>query len=482
MNFTKLKNQTSSFYFVFFSGVILAVGLALRLYFVSKYQTRICIDEIWYILNPAYKLAFGMGAVIDDPAQNGMRGFLWPSLLSLYLKGLSFVGLTNGVFVLTAVRFLFTVFLASGFFVYLKLLKKEFALQFPPFLAVLVLFLNPEFIHFGATAELNVLAFPLLITGFYLFLETSNQATADTKTYLAWFLLFATALLRVQYGLALGFVLTLMLYQRQFKKVLQFIVLGILVVLLDVAFESYMYGHTIFPMWNYLHAHLFQKLADSYGVLPFGVSFEFLWRLMSEPVFAAAVLTLPLSYRRAPKLTAFTVLLFFVHSISGHKEMRFFFGPAVLFSGLAAASLQSWLEEKIQNAPGHLPRTVAAGFAVLVCVFFFWRGQKKVAWSEFSIPGKLETLAGTQPDAKGLVTLGWGGTHHGGNYTFYNKGPYILAEDLAQLKSFSLDAAQFNYVVSSANHDFLCRTKVAEQDGAILYRCEIQEMVALFEK
>ena len=446
---------------IFFSAVV-ALAVAWRLYVAVRYQSRAWIDEMWVVLCPAYKLLTGVGEVKGDWGYE-IRSYLPPSLVFIYLKALELIGVRDGRVALAAVRVAITLTTAFSFLVFIRHLATRLKLKWLPVLPALALFAVPEFVHYGSTADLSVLGLPVLLLGLAL-----------GETWLGFSFLCLSALIRFQYGVFPAFLLISFLMRREYRLAARLSALGAFAIVFEVAFNSAMYGHAVFPLLNYLRLNTVGGMAASFGEAPFYLAFEILWRFMTEPVFVLAVLMIPFSVRRLPFLTVASLAFFLMHMFVGHKEYRFFYGPAVLLAAIAAACFQKWVETN----PARLR------FAALWILFFVsfaaWRTEKKVRWADYEIPSKLETLAGAQPDARGLISFGWSGVYAGCNYTFYRPLPSINVSSPGELPAYKLNAHDFNYVVAPESQP-PCAERVHAQGGAGLYRCSEEEVLRLLK-
>lgn len=457
--------------------VLFVAGLVWRTYIAYRFQTRAWIDEIWAVLNPGYKLFIGRGATIDDPIESGLRSWVPPLLLWAYLKLLSVFGVVRGVQVLPAVRIAITLFTALGLLTYSCLLRAKLNLRYWPILPLTVLFFNPEFVHYAATADLSVLGTPFLLIGLALVLM-NDEKKPTLNSRLGGFLLVFSALVRFQYGVYVLCLLFALAKRREWRKFLELSAIGIGLLVFDFALNSLMYQKPILPVFNYFVANV-GGLAANYGVTPFYFAFELLFRFTLMTTFFIVILTLPSAYRRLRYLTVTTVLFFAIHSFVGHKEYRFFYGPAVLFAGQAAAVFQKWIE----GFPKYRG-ILAVSFLLVFATEATWRGLKKTGWRDFQIPSQLETLAGDQPDVKGLITYGWNGVFTGGHYTFHKNLPYVFLPERSWLRTSKLDPRQqYNYLVTGDSERIQgkppCEKSVQSQEGATLYRCTVQEMERL---
>lgn len=453
---------------------VLILGTILRVFQAWRFETRAWIDEIWVVLDPAYRMLTGVGPVERDWTWQ-VRDWLPPSLVFLQFKVLNALGVTAGPAVLAAIRIRSAFATCVGLAAFAWMLGRRFGLREAPWLAALVLFFIPELIHLGGTADLSALGLPPLLLGTAL-LFWDNTREASWLTRVGGALVVFSALIRFQYGIFPAVFLCGMLWRREWRKATELAFTGCAFLLFDFAFNSWMYGNAVLPIARYFLVNTSGGVASSYGVTPFYFAFEILWRFTTEPVFAIAVLTLPLAYRRAPALTAAAVLFFVLHALIAHKEFRFFYGGAVVLSGIGAAALQVWAE----NLPPKRGILVLFAFASVFLTIAGFRASRKVDWHAYEIPARLETYAGTLPDVRGLITYGWGGIYQGCNYVFYRPLPCVFAENLAQLKFKKLNAEEYSHVVTGAEEAAPCADLLRKENGGALYRCTNAELKKLF--
>ncbi len=456
----------------------LFVGLVTHLYIAIAFQSRAWIDELWAVLNPAYRLLTGTGFL--DPndwnPQFPVRTWLTPGLLFIYMKFLQVIGISNGLIVLPSVRALTSLVSFLSFICFSFFLSKKLSLKEKPWLPLLVLLFTPEFIHFSTTADLSAWGIPPLLFGLALLFFEEENTKPNLKTRLGCCLITLSALIRFQFGV---FPLTCMgwlFIKKQKRKAVELCCIGTGFLFLDFLLNAKINGTLQIPILNYFLVNTAHGRASGFGVSPFYIAFEFLWRWCTEPVFLVLCLFAYFSFRRMPFLTAISLGFCLIHAFIGHKEYRFFYGPAVLLVALGSTSFQKWAERKTKFS-----QIILIGFLISFFSFSFWRGTKKVAWRDYEIPSKLETIVGTMPDIKGLVTYGWGGIYSGGNYTLYRPLPYVFAEKKEDLPKMNLNLAQFNYVISP-QEETPCQEIIQTQSGANLLRCTNEELQDLFSK
>lgn len=464
------------------TAIAIAVGLALHVGVAFRFQTRAWIDEIWVVCDPAFRLwsrplVWPVGQVSWNLVESGMRSWIAPSFLFLLLKMISFLGITRGSYVLAVVRIVIALVTFAAKVVFAFKLKSELNLKSPPLLALLVLIFTPEFIHYSGTADLSVLGLPVLLLGLSLipWRETrqNGQFFDDQPTppaQVGGFLLCLASLIRFQYGVFPAVWLAWLAYRKKWRYARELVATGIGVLCATIAFDSLATGQPTFALFSYFYKNTAGGMAAGYGVTPFYYGFELLWRFITEPTFLAFIVTATIAARRIPFLFFSTLIFFAIHCFVGHKEYRFFYGVGILLAAQAGACLQLCLQE------------YSGVFLVFFAAGALWRAEKKVSWAEFEIPSRLETLAGEQPDIKGLIVSGWNGVHTGGLYTFHKDLPYVFSPNRARIKelAYGTSPRKFNYVIVRTDEPAPCKESVVRLDEAALFRCTETEIESLF--
>lgn len=92
------------------------------------------------------------------------------------------------------------------------------------------------------------------------------------------------------------------------------------------------YGSFVFTPWNYFEANILKGIAAKFGVLPFWWYFYFAQRTIGPGMGVVVLLSVLWFWARNPRHVITWMTLFFVliHSLIGHKELRFIF-PIVFF-------------------------------------------------------------------------------------------------------------------------------------------------------
>lgn len=463
-------------------GLIVA-GVAWRLSIAWRFQSRAWIDEVWVLLNPAYYLLTGVGYLNPQdwgaPSPRGIRTWLPPGLLFFYLKTLSALGIDKGTIVLPLVRVTIAALSAASVILYARTLGQAMRLKLAPVLPLAVLLFTPQLVHYGAVHELSVVGFPALAIALAL-LRGGDEPVSPARFRVGAAFFSLSCLIRFQYALFAFVFVGWLIFRKRHRQALEFVGIALLFIAADTALNSWMFQRPILPAINFFLGNAIYGMGNDAGVMPLGAGFEFLWRYITEPVFALVFITLWISFKRARFLTLAAMTFYAIHVYLSHKEFRYFYAPAVLLAGLAASSLQAWVEDNWKRFGA---KAALAAFCVLFAGFASWRGLKKTDWTDYEVPSRLETLAGIQPDVKGLFVYGWGGgIYCGGQYSFHRPLPYHCGMYSSFLREMKANPDDFNYLVTESSKPAPCAEVVARHGGGTLYRCTPTEVKLLFTR
>lgn len=482
------KKHLSLRFLLFMTAAIAAI--VIRFYYAWQFQSRIWIDELWVVQNPAFRLLTGVGDLTSLDWGDEIRTWLPPSILFLFLKLLQILGIQKGTLVLPLVRASIGAATLSGIYALLALLFRVFRGKIV--LATIALLFAPELIRFSASCDLSILAFPFLAWGLYFYFDLTSQTFRKRIRLLGVFFIGISVFIRMQLASVWLVLLYDSLREKKPKSFHLFFTGSVLAAILDLGLNRILYQHWTIPILKYFYVNTAEHLASSFGTTPFYAAFEIMWKMLTEPVFfisfgtvlALAALFLVDRLRNKTQffkeanprtLVLAAAILVFSHVIIPHKEFRFFYIPAIFLSAVGLSVFELWVSKMKYNS------VFLALFLILFSGTATWRAHSKVDWKVFEVPTSLETLAGAQTDIQGLIVYGWGGIHSGGAYTFYRTLPYVFSEDLRQLRQRSVDPKLYNYLIAPQSEPRWCADVIAEKDGAALYKCGAQELVPLLQ-
>ncbi len=161
-----------------------------------------------------------------------------------------------------------------------------------------------------------------------------NTNMRGNRNYIAGALLGLSFLFRYQNAfLALGVFLWLLIIEREkILDLLKLLAAGVLVLLLGIFLDFWLYGEFTLSAWNYFYVNLVEDVASGYGTEAWWNYFYSIFRFGFFPIGIPVILAfLILTVKKPKSLFIWTILPFFViHSIIAHKELRFLFPVANL--------------------------------------------------------------------------------------------------------------------------------------------------------
>ncbi len=152
-----------------------------------------------------------------------------------------------------------------------------------------------------------------------------NTNMRGNRNYIAGALLGLSFLFRYQNAfLALGVFLWLLIIEREkILDLLKLLAAGVLVLLLGIFLDFWLYGEFTLSAWNYFYVNLVEDVASGYGTEAWWNYFYSIFRFGFFPIGIPVILAfLILTVKKPKSLFIWTILPFFViHSIIAHKEV-----------------------------------------------------------------------------------------------------------------------------------------------------------------
>lgn len=166
----------------------------------------------------------------------------------------------------------------------------------------------------------------------------------------------------IQFRYHLGFMLiSLFFFERKKLKELSLCLLGIIfATLIGVALDSYAYQELTLAPWNYITENIFKDKASHFGTSPWYWYFTRIHTTLYPPVsiFVMASFLWQWITKTRSLISALTLPFFIVHSLVGHKEMRFLI-PMIPFAVIIGAQFYGWLLRSFKLFAPKTWRTVA---------------------------------------------------------------------------------------------------------------------------
>ncbi len=380
---------------------LVAAAAAIRLWFGLGGDGIYHPDEIYQVLEPAHRAAFGYGLAAWE-WDYGARNWFLPGLLAGWLRMVSAVGVSEPLAYIDATRALVaSVHAASGIGVYLLARQHRVGPWLAAVGAAIFLF-NPASIYLGFRTLSETFSTPLVVFGFYFALCAAYQDEPDAPSWRIWLgmsLLGASVLVRLQNAI---FVVPLVLFWRfRGRGKLYSMALQVLVAwaLLYGAIDWVTWGLPFQSAGAYVRFNLLMDGSTfNYGAEPF---YQYAWVMLgSMGTLGVLTLLLPMAaWERATGVFAAAMLFFGLHCVFPHKDLRFVAAAWPLFAVLAAVGLDvigAWLAERFDVNATHL-KWALAGLMVPVIIV----SAVGVGSLTFGQLGQAETL-GVEPDTRAM--------------------------------------------------------------------------------
>ncbi|HET8733149.1 MAG TPA: hypothetical protein VFM45_05180 [Anaeromyxobacteraceae bacterium] len=349
---------------------VLAAGLALTLAAATTSDSVFQVDEHFQVVEFAsHKLGITPAEALAWEFPARIRPWLQPGAYALIARGLRAVGLESPFAAVRAFRIASGIAAWTAIAVLLVAVRRWF--PSPRWRRAVTLSLAlPYFVpYLAARVSSESVATTFLLLGLAAIVgfpgDAARREGATWVRHIAAGLALGLAFeARFQVGISVaGIVLWVLVHDPDRWRKVTALSAGLLVALaIGGAVDAWGYGAWELVPWNYLRANLVEGRAAAFGTSPWH---GYLWMAAGlwPPFGIVLTLGLLLSWFRAPRhlLTWATVPFVVVHSLIGHKEIRFLF-PMLPLATLAV--LLAW------SGPPPERRWEARTLRVLAVVWF----------------------------------------------------------------------------------------------------------------
>lgn len=389
---------------------IFLVAIALRLLRTQLPDDTTYPDDVFQILEPAHRLVFGYGYIAWEFVI-GLRNWLLPGLLALILSGFSKLGLNQPEAYGPAI---------IGFSILLSLTPIEVARRSAHLLGGR----RAGLLAAAGAAIYPPLLFaaqkitPEIVAGYALAAALLFALKEDRRSALmAGLLCGLVAGLRIHYAPALLFVAWVIFVKRERQRAdigLAFIAGAGVFSLFGVA-DWLVWGIPFISYVRAIEINILHGVAAQFGEMPFD------FYITAFPLGIVLALLAALDWSKTKWLLVPVAIIFFVHSLIGHKEPRFVFAVHALTVTAIAIPLARWIE---RGAPRR-PLAFAVCFCVVfICVASFLRTSQPVALLVADYRAAISELR-TEPDMQALAAYGVGRYNFPGAYWLHRNIPII---------------------------------------------------------
>lgn len=295
-----------------------------------------------------HKLGMYDSSYLSIQYHSGLRAWLHPSLYIYPAKIYGLFFKLNPFHLAFLFRFISSLLGISSLWVLYKSFEKKFNL----FASQNIYFFFVAFIWFfpylqARTANEN-LCFSFFCFGFYFL----NKEETWKNAIFAGVLFAMSFVMRFQMVVMItSTVLWFLIFQRySFKKYLILTLSFLLFMVFSTGMDSLFYGHFSFTPWNYYNINIIQKYAAQFGETPWYDYILLAFRYGPAPTGILYIAAFIVLWIRFPKslLTWITLPFYLVHTLIGHKELRFIF-PVAFFLPLVLTYLITDLKLNVKR-------------------------------------------------------------------------------------------------------------------------------------
>jgi phosphatidylinositol glycan class B len=381
-------------------ALLLTLGAAIRFAVYQRLPNVVWLDEIYQVLEPAHRLAFGTG-IIPWEWQVGMRSWLFPGVLAPLLRAGGWlsndpelVKLPVGVAMIAAS----CVPIVCGYLWGRSLFDRRGGIVVGAVLAVWV-----DLVYLAAHTFNEVIAGDVLAAAAYLALAPARRVTGR-RLFAAGCLAGAAVALRFQLGPAV-LVAAVAGCERHGDRWRHYLA-GASLPLLALGIVDWLTLGTAFQsVWLNLYLNWVRHVSDDYGRLPW-YFYPGLFAAIWGAAFPLIIALVAIGARRAPALLGVALAIVVTHSFVAHKEYRFVYPALPLLLTLAALGTVE-LVRRVRGA--------AAGQASWALVIAGWTAISasiahsaifSVPWSRFRGALTAYENAATSPGLCGCASYG----------------------------------------------------------------------------
>ena len=157
-----------------------------------------------------------------------------------------------------------------------------------------------------------------------------------------------------------------------FKKIIIMVLPALLMVGIGIIIDHWLYGEWVFSAYRYFYVNLVEDKVSEFGVSPFYYYF-YMYYIAFIPVISVFIMGLIVfSWFRYPRhiLTWICVPFFIIHSLIGHKEMRFLWPLIDAIPLLLVLPFQNMDVSKLKSKAGPIAVKVMWGLNIILLIFF----------------------------------------------------------------------------------------------------------------
>jgi hypothetical protein len=355
---------------------IAAVAIALRLIPIVVVPSVDWPDEIFQVLEPAHRLAYGYGLVAWE-FQLGVRSWLMPGLVTGMMEFSRIFG-EGPDYYLPAVTVGLAAIGAIPVLCCFQMCRCRFGLR-GAVVGAMAVAIAPELVYFGGRTLTEVLAGHLLVLACYL-LDPAHLVPSRRRIAVAGALLALVCVARIHLAPVVAVVGLWFAWGLWRDRLVPLIVAGTVTLMLGALFDFATAGAPL-PLLSrfipYVRAYGFDA---HWTTDPWYYYFSLEFAVWGGAIALVAILV-GIGARQAPLFLVAAVATIVVHSAIGHKEYRYFYPAIVMFmvlAGIGLAYAATWGGERLRDRGWR--GSAAAGVAAIVALLC-WSATATQAWT-----------------------------------------------------------------------------------------------------
>ena len=309
-------------------AVLLAVAFVLRVGLAVRYPAGVSIDEIFQTLEPAHRLAYGIGVTTWE-WRLGVRSWIFPAFLAGIMRSTAWLAHGSAGYLMAIIVILSLASLSTVWFAYAwtrRVSSKEAAV-----LAACACAVSLLLVYMGSKALNEVVATDVLLPGLYLgvFPGTRHERI---RLFYAGVLCGLAVSLRMQLIPAVAFALLYFCYRHGGRRHIPALAAGFALPVLTFGMVDWItWSYPWQSVFLYYTANIVQGRAAHFGVP------HWYWYIEALPILIGPVLLFVWQgARRSPFLALVSLIVFVSHTLVAHKELRYLYPIIPLVITLAA--------------------------------------------------------------------------------------------------------------------------------------------------
>ena len=313
------------------------------------------VDEHFQILEfTSLKLGLAEEENLPWEYQAHLRPTIQPTIAYVIIKSLNTLGLDNPFFHATILRIISgCLSLVCLYLLFVALrpeIKSKFLIKWFLFLSIFIWFLPYLHVRFSSENWAGIFFWIGFTLQYLRINQEHHKYTSFFETVLIGFILGISFVLRFQIGLMIGgYLLWLLIIKKEKLSTLLVLCSGIgLFIFVGLLIDFWYYGEWTFTAWNYFKVNLIESKTSEFGIEPWWFYIEEIVVKGVPPFSVIIVISTILIWFKFPKhaVTWLTVPYIAVHSLIGHKELRFLFSLVYIVPFMIVLTFQFISEVK----------------------------------------------------------------------------------------------------------------------------------------